>query len=186
MKQAIFHITLAMILFVILVLIFVLNADAKISPTPTIEFKPLPVEEQFKHDADIKFEEWQEENEYLIEITDEEVALVARVIMSEASVLDRDAKLMVGATIVNRVRSGRFGNTVTEVVNYPNAYSTQDNGDPTSECYEVAEEVLKNEIFPLDLYYFRANKPHSFGYEYAHIGNTYFSTETNYGRSEND
>lgn len=142
----------------------------------------IPLEEMIKHDTEVAYQKWIEtqkpvETSYIIDVTEEDIDLMARVVMSEGSILPLEGKQLIASTIICRVLDGRWGDTVNEVVNYPNAYSTQDNGDPTTDCYFAVYEELKREVFPNDLFYFRTNKPHSFGYEYAHIGNTYFSTE---------
>lgn len=118
-----------------------------------------------------------EETKYLIDVTQEDINLMARVVMSEASTLCDDAQQAIATTIVNRVRSGKWGSTVEEVVFYPNAYSTQDNGVPYEECYDAVYSALTYEAFPLDMYYFREGKFHSFGYPLMKIGTTYFTTE---------
>lgn len=118
-----------------------------------------------------------EEPKYLIDVTQEDINLMARVVMSEASTLCDDAQQAIATTIVNRVRSGKWGSTVEEVVYYPNAYSTQDNGVPYEECYDAVYSALTYEAFPLDMYYFREDKYHSFGYPLMKIGTTYFTTE---------
>lgn len=111
----------------------------------------------------------------------EEIDLMARVVMSEASVLSIDAKQAVAQTILNRLQDGRWGNTISEVVYYPNAYSTADNGEPNADCYYAVESaIMYPTAFPTDMFWFRTNYYHSFGYEYTSIGNTFFSTETNH------
>lgn len=125
-------------------------------------------------------EEPQVVNPYLIEITDEEVALMARVVMSESSLLPQSGKQAVAQTIVNRVLSEDFvGNTVTDIVRTPFQYSTADNGEPTPECYQAVYDALTFVGFPETMYWFRTDYPHEFGYEYCTIGNTYFSTKEN-------
>ena len=110
--------------------------------------------------------------------TDEEVELLARVIMTESSNLPYHGKLAVMATIINRVKSDKFPDTIEEVIYQENQYSMAYNGDPTYECYSAIYDYVE-ESFPEDMYYFRTDYPHSFAYEYCHIGNTYFSTESN-------
>lgn len=114
----------------------------------------------------------------LPQITD--LDLVARVVMSEAGGLDYTAKLGVAACIMNRVESPDYPNTIYEVVYQPNQFWTGNNGKPTEECYQAAREIMETNPFPEDLFWFRINYPHSFGYEYMHIGNTYFNTKTDY------
>lgn len=182
MNKKIYLIVLAITTF-LFIFSFALNASAKVPDTEIkVKETPIPVKQQFEHDAEIKFQEY----ENRITITDEEVALIARVVMSEASILDDDAKVLVAHSVKCRLRKGYWGETISDVINYPNAYSTQDNGEPTIECYKAVYQAFENEVAPHDLYYFRTDKPHDFGYVYAHIGNTYFTTETDWERRVND
>jgi spore germination cell wall hydrolase CwlJ-like protein len=108
--------------------------------------------------------------------TDQEIELLARVIMSEGSILPYHGKIGIMATIMNRVNSDKFPNTITEVIYQENQYSTAYNGDPTDECYQAINDYVDTG-WPIDMFYFRTDYPHPFGKEYCHIGNTYFSTE---------
>lgn len=111
------------------------------------------------------------------EPTEEEIDLMARVVMSEASILPLEGKQAVAQTIINRMYSSKFPNNIEAVITQPYQYSTADNGTPDRECYEAVDAACRFKAFPDDMYYFRAGKYHSFGYEYMNIGNTYFSTE---------
>lgn len=113
------------------------------------------------------------------EFTNEEIDLMARVVMSEASISDIDVKFAIATTLVNRVRSDVFPDSVAEVVNQPNAYSTQENGEPNEDCYKAVKWAIESQIFPTDMYYFRTDHYHDFGKPLMHLGNTYFSTEGN-------
>lgn len=144
----------------------------------------IPLEEQIEHDLEVKYQEWlkkqeTEEAKYLIDVTQEDIDLMARVVMSEGSVLSLDAKQAIAQTIVNRVRTDfcefRNLNSVSEVVFYPNAYSTQDNGEPNDDCYRAVEAALMYEGFPTDMFWFREDQYHDFGTDYCKIGTTYFS-----------
>ena len=117
------------------------------------------------------------EEGYIVEVTDEERDLMARVVMSEASVLPIEGKQAVAQTIVNRFLSPKFPNNITEVCNQPYQYSQQDNGDPDEECYTAVDAALKYEGFPPDMYYFRTGHYHTWAEDYCQIGNTYFSCE---------
>lgn len=112
-----------------------------------------------------------------VEYTDEEISLMARVVMSEASILDFDGKQAIAQTIINRVISDKFPDSVEEVVYQENQYSTAYNGDVTEECYEAVKFAIEYKAFPMDMFYFRQDFYHSFAYPYMRIGNTYFSTE---------
>jgi len=118
-------------------------------------------------------------------ISEEDRDLMARVVMSEASILPIEGKQAVAQTILNRLADGRWGDTIEEVVNYPLAYSTADNGEPTAECYYAVDGAIEYpEAFPTNMFYFRSGHYHSFAndslhrlQDYTQIGNTYFSTE---------
>lgn len=119
---------------------------------------------------------------YAIPIEDYEIDEMARVMMNEASILPYDGKVLVGIVIIDRVLSDKYPNTVHDVLFQENQFSHSDNnGEVTDEVYDALFTALKTakNCVP-DLYWFRTDYPHSFGHEYAHIGNTYFSTEKDY------
>lgn len=137
----------------------------------TAELPNQPLEEESN------FNLIKEESKYLIDVTDEEIDLLARVIMSESSICDIDVKYCIGQTVVNRVLSDKFPDTLTEVVYQENAYSTQDNGDPDGDCYKAAEWALTYQFLPRNTYYFRTDHYHNFGKPLVKMGNVYFSTD---------
>lgn len=110
--------------------------------------------------------------------TDQERELLARAVMSEGSSLPMHGKIAIMATIMNRVNSNEYPNTIEEVL-YNTGFSLGDNGDPTEECYLAIDNYVESG-WPDDMYWFRDSYPHSYGYEYLHIGNMYFNTEKNY------
>lgn len=119
--------------------------------------------------------------------TKEEIDLMARVVMSESSILHSDAKQAIAQTILNRLNDGRWGDTIHDVVYYPNAYSTADNGEPTEECYRAVESAIQYPTaFPTDMYWFNSNHYPNYGHPYTVIDGMYFSTETNYHTGEEE
>ena len=108
--------------------------------------------------------------------TDQEIELLARVIMSEGSILPYHGKIGIMATIMNRVRSDKFPNTIEEVIYQENQFSMAYNGDPTKECYDAIYDYVESG-WPENMYYFSSGTPHPFGSQYCQIGNTYFVTE---------
>lgn len=187
------------IIALIIAMIVLLIPNEVIADEAVTDSNIVPFAEQIKADEERIFNEWLERQEepvcevetvvdaevepsYLIEVTTEDIDLMARVVMSECSVylssdLGTDVAQAIAQTIVNRVCDGRWGTTVSEVINYPNAYSTADNGTPTLECYKAVEAALTYEAFPKDMFYFREGGYHEFGTDYMHIGTTYFSRE---------
>lgn len=169
-------------------------------------YEPIPFRQQIEHDTDKAFEEYihslddTEEIEeviaaalpyddepyldleainpnYLIEVTQKDIDLMARVVMSEASVLNFEAKQAVAQTIVNRVRSNKFPDSVYEVVFEKNAFSTQQNGKPTQNCYVAVEQALLYQDYPVNMFYFRTGHYHTWAKDYKEIDGCYFSTD---------
>lgn len=116
-----------------------------------------------------------------VSVTQEEIDLMARVVMSESSTEPFECKQGIASVILNRLKAGNYGSDIFEVVNAEGQFSTADNGTPTAECYEAVQAALDyQDGFPSDMLYFRASHYHNFANPYCHIGNTYFSTKTNY------
>lgn len=112
-----------------------------------------------------------------LEISDSDMDLLARVVMSEASTEPFDCKQAVAAVVLNRYRSGKYGNNLSNIINAPNQFSTQDNGEPTEECYEAVRMAIEYpNCFPADMLYFKTGGYFSKYNDYAVIGKTYFST----------
>lgn len=119
--------------------------------------------------------------EWEIDVTLEELELMSRVVMSEASTVPYKGKVSVAKVLINRVKDGRWGSTMKEVISYPNAFSTADNGDITDECREAVLQALEGAAaFPEDMLYFRSGHYHDFGFPYMEIGNLYFTTLNDY------
>lgn len=116
------------------------------------------------------------ESEYVIEVSDADIDLMARVVMSESSILSDEGKQAVAETIVNRVKSDLYPDSVAGVVYQPNAYSTAWNGDPTPECYQAVKRALTNPVFGDGMIFICSDGYHPCGYPYMKIGQMYFST----------
>lgn len=114
--------------------------------------------------------------EYVIEVSDADIDLMARVVMSESSILSDEGKQAVAETIVNRVKSDLYPNSVAGVIYQPNAYSTAWNGDPTPECYQAVKRALTNPVFGDNMVFICSDGYHPCGYPYMKIGQMYFST----------
>ena len=120
--------------------------------------------------------------EWVVSVSEKEFEEMARVVMNEASILPYIGKVLVAQVMVNRLQDGRWGDTMHDVLYYEGAFSHADcNGEVTDECRVAVLQALEyGDAFPKDLLYFRADHPHNFGYQYAVVGNTYFSTEIDY------
>lgn len=112
-----------------------------------------------------------------INVTDEDMELIARCVMSEAGSEPFECKIAVAETIVNRTLSEDplFPDTVSDVLYQDNQYSMADNGEITEECYKAAEIALNEAYFDKEILYFRLGHYHNFATPYKKIGRTYFS-----------
>lgn len=63
----------------------------------------------------------------------DDIDLMARVVMSEAGGQSDECKEAVATTILNRWMSPRYSNSIPDIIS--DAYSTADNGPVTNECY---------------------------------------------------
>lgn len=98
--------------------------------------EPVPYETLFVEMSDVQSSSFSEEDENLL----------ARIAMAEAEGEDVDGKALVILTVLNRVNSNEFPNTIYDVIYEPKQFSPIDNGrfdavEPDGECYEALEMV---------------------------------------------
>lgn len=106
-------------------------------------------------------------------LSDYEIALLERVVMSEASIEPYDCKVAVAETILNRM--DMYSTSLEDVVYAPNQYSMADNGQPTDEVKRAVAQALEYKVNPTNMIYFRQDYYHSFGTPYTAYGEMYFS-----------
>lgn len=109
-------------------------------------------------------------------ISEYEYTLICRVVMSEASTEPYECKVAVAETIINRLLSERFSNTIEEIIFINNSYSTQNNGEPNQDCINAVTQAINQITFSESMVYFRTSHYHNFGVPNFCIGNTYFSS----------
>ena len=118
-------------------------------------------------------------DEPIISISNEDIELLALVTMAEAEGESEEGKRMVIDTILNRVDSERFDNTISEVIYAPNQFTSMWNGR-VDRCY-VADDICQLVIEELtnrtnyDVLYFTAYQYGAYGTPMFQIGNHYFS-----------
>ena len=115
-----------------------------------------------------------------ITLTEEEMDLIALVTMAEAEGECEEGKRLVIDTILNRVESGYFPNTVYDVVYQPNHFSAMWN-ERVDRCYvdedirslvvEECESRLNYEVV-----FFTAGKYGKYGKPMFQVGNHYFGS----------
>lgn len=112
-------------------------------------------------------------DENMNDFSDYEIALLERVVMSEASIEPYDCKVAVAETILNRM--DMYNCSVEDVVYASNQYSMADNGQPTDEVKQAVAQALEYRVNPANMIYFRQDYYHSFGTPYTAYGEMYFS-----------
>lgn len=100
----------------------------------------------------VTVEEYKEQQatEAAVNVGNGELNLLAAIIQCEAGGESHTGKVAVGAVIMNRVRSGQFPNTITEVVYQSGQFSPVASGilssvlsqGARSDCYQAAQEAL--------------------------------------------
>jgi cell wall hydrolase len=114
------------------------------------------------------------------DISNDDIELVALVTMAEAEGECEEGKRLVIDTILNRVDSASFPNTVYEVVYQPSQFSSMWNGR-VNRCYiddyicQLVVEELRNRKNH-DVIFFTADRYGNYGTPMFQIGNHYFSS----------
>ena len=82
----------------------------------------------------------------VINITNEELLLLSKLVTGEARVESYEGQVAVAAVVINRVKDPRFPNSIKDVIYQKNAFSVVKNGSinlqPTESAYSAAQEAL--------------------------------------------
>ena len=113
-------------------------------------------------------------------ITDEEIELLALVTVAEAEGEPVEGQRLVISTILNRVDSEYFPNTIYDVIYQKGQFTSMWNGRSdrcvvTEEMRQLVRDELLNRTNS-EILYFRANYYHGFGTPVVAVGNHYFSS----------
>ena len=85
-------------------------------------------------------------NNAVINLTNEEILLLSKLVTSEARGESYKGQVAVAAVVINRVKDNRFPNSIEDVIYQKNAFSVVKDGsinmDPTDEAYRAAQDAL--------------------------------------------
>ena len=142
---------------------------------------PVPVEVEVK-EVEVVEQASTEETVFRILLNKEERELLCRIVYCEAGNQSIEVQEMVALTILNRLESDKFPDTLHDVIYQKNQYEvTTWSGFENYGCTEQVEQAVENALIenrhPSDMYYFRNGYYHSFGVPYMQSGDLYFSTE---------
>lgn len=113
-------------------------------------------------------------------ISDEDTVLLALLTMAEAEGESEEGKRLVIDTVLNRVDSEHFPNTISEVIYQNGQFTSISNGRVdrvaiTKEVVTLIEEEVRNRTNS-DVMFFRAKKYSNYGVPMFSVGNHYFSS----------
>lgn len=90
-----------------------------------------------------------QEKKEVINITNEELLLLSKLVTGEARGESYEGQVAVAAVVINRVRDPRFPNSIKDVIYQKNAFSVVRDGSinmqPTESAYSAAREALYGE-----------------------------------------
>lgn len=162
------------------------SIDIKAGKSNTVKASIAPYGEEFNPNKEIRVvetvmeteEETTEVMSYSIPTSD--IELISMVVMAEAEGEPEEGKRLVIDTILNRVDSRYFPNSVIDVVYQPNQFSSMWNGR-INRCYVkddiyalVLEEVTNRSNS--DVIFFRTDYYSNYGVPMYQVGNHYFSS----------
>lgn len=174
-----------LLIFIAVLIALYINLDNQPRAEPRTNLK-----EQFSIDAEHESlkESYEQEQAAEIEtleietvktqvISDDDIELMCRIVMNEAGGESYKCQVAVAETILNRVASADFPNSIYDVVYQPHQYSHKENGKITDSVREAVLQALEYHIFDKNMVYFRMDYYHCFdeAENYVHIDNTYFS-----------
>lgn len=146
----------------------------------TFEENTMVEEDTFKEETLVE-EVIFEENTMVEELLPEEdIRLIALVTMAEAEGESEQGKRLVISTILNRVDSEHFPNTVHDVIYQPSQFSAMWNGrvnrcEVRDDIYKLVVEELKDRS-NYDVIFFTAGKYGKYGVPMFQVGNHYFAS----------
>lgn len=137
------------------------SVKTEVEPEPIVEVTPEPAEPEFYG------------------VTQEEINLIALVTMAEAEGECEEGKRLVIDTILNRVDSKHFPNTISDVIYQKSQFTSMWNGR-VDRCYvkedicQLVREELKSRT-NTDVVFFTAGNYGRYGTPLFQVGNHYFS-----------
>ena len=120
------------------------------------------------------------EEEIIYSMSEEDIQLIALVTMAEAEGEPEEGKRLVIDTILNRVDSPCFPNSVYEVIYQPSQFTSMWNGR-SDRCYvrEDIYQLVKEELESRtnsDVIFFRTTRYSDYGVTMFQVGHHYFSS----------
>lgn len=144
-----------------------------------VEEDIIPVDDIIETEEIIEEKTEEITDEFIFNVSEEDIELLALVTMAEAEAECEEGKRLVIDTILNRVDSERFDNTISEVIYAPNQFTSMHNGRiekcyVSDNIYQLVIEELQNRT-NYEVLYFTADYYGTYGTPMFGIENHYFS-----------
>lgn len=160
-----------------------LDNQPRAEPTPnlkeqfSIDAERESLRESYEQEQQAEVETLQIETVKVQPIADDDFELMCRIVMNEAGGESYRCQVAVAETILNRVASDDFPDTIYDVIYQPYQYSHNENGEITDSVREAVWQAFEYHIFDENMVYFRTEYYHQFedAEDYMLIDNTYFS-----------
>jgi spore germination cell wall hydrolase CwlJ-like protein len=94
-----------------------------------------------------------------LEVSTEEVTLIARLVIGEAEGESFEGKKLVAETILNRLVKGGFGASVKGIIEFPGQYDARWNAslwarEPKQEDLNAVKEAIESPSLPIDVVFY--------------------------------
>jgi spore germination cell wall hydrolase CwlJ-like protein len=94
-----------------------------------------------------------------LEVSTEEVTLIARLVIGEAEGESFEGKKLVAETILNRLVKGGFGTSVKGIIEFPGQYDARWNAslwarEPKEEDLKAVRDAIDNPTLPIDVVFY--------------------------------
>lgn len=115
-------------------------------PTSSIYSNGVDRDSNNSNASSVKAETMKQQKKEVINITNEELLLLSKLVTGEARGESYEGQVAVAAVVINRVKDPRFPNSIKDVIYQKNAFSVVKDGSinmqPTESAYTAAQEAL--------------------------------------------
>jgi spore germination cell wall hydrolase CwlJ-like protein len=94
-----------------------------------------------------------------LEVSNEDISLIAKLVIGEAEGESFEGKKMVAETILNRLVKGGFGTSVKNIIEFPGQYDARWNAslwarEPKEEDLKAVRDAIDNPTLPIDVVFY--------------------------------
>ena len=170
---------LSITILIVALVFFIIGTMTGVTITCAINNLSVETEEATTAQVVAKTSVKEDSIEYVPTLNKDDLELIALVTMAEAEGENEYGKRLVIDTILNRVKSRHFPNTIREVIYQPNQFTSMWNGriDRCSVDDDICQLVMEEFLSQTndEVIFFRTDRYSDFGTPLFKVGNHYFS-----------